>query len=117
MSDAADVIIVGAGIIGCSIAHQMARRGARVRIFDARNVGAGATHASAGVLAPYIEAPGQGPMLDFAVRSLAAYDAFIAHVQEDAGIHVEYERCGTLEVAGNREEAETLQRTAGVLPP
>ena len=117
MSDAADVIIVGAGIIGCSIAHQLARRGARVRIFDARSVGAGATQASAGVLAPYIEAPRRGPLLDLAVSSLASFDKFIADVRQDAGVHVEYRRCGTLEVALDRDEADRLRAGAGLLPP
>jgi glycine oxidase len=116
MSDAADVIIVGAGIIGCSIAHQLARRGARVRIFDARSVGAGATQASAGVLAPYIEAPRPGPLLDLAVRSLALFDEFIAGVRQDAGVGVEYRRCGTLEVALDGDEAARLQAAAGLLP-
>jgi glycine oxidase len=116
MSDAADVIIVGAGIIGCSIAHQLARRGARVRLFDARSIGAGATQASAGVLAPYIEAPQPGPILDLAVSSLALFDQFIADVSQDAGVGVEYRRCGTLEVALDGDEADRLREAAARLP-
>ena len=45
-----DVIVIGAGIIGCAVGRELARRGAKVRIFEARTVGAGATRASAGVL-------------------------------------------------------------------
>jgi glycine oxidase len=116
MSDAADVIIVGAGIIGCSIAHQLARRGGRVRLFDARSIGAGATQASAGVLAPYIEAPRPGPMLDLTVRSLASFDRFIADVRQDAGVSVEYRRAGTLEVALDQDQAERLRAAAVRLP-
>lgn len=115
MSAPADVIIVGAGIIGCSIAHRLARRGARVRMFDARTVGAGATQASAGVLAPYIEAPLAGPLLDLAVRSLASYDAFISDVRQDSGVDVEYRLCGTVEVAGDDDAADMLRAAAGRL--
>ena len=48
-----DIIVIGAGIIGCAVGRELARRGAKVRIFEARTVGAGATRASAGVLAPW----------------------------------------------------------------
>ena len=94
-----DVVVVGAGIIGCAIASELARRGARVRVFEARSVAAGATQASAGVLAPYIEARERGPLFDLAIRSLAMYDGFVAQVMEQSGVDIEYRRCGTLELA------------------
>lgn len=103
-----DVIVVGAGIIGCAVARELARRGARIVILEARTVGAGATQASAGVLAPYIEAPGEGPLQALAVRSLAMYDEFIADVRRDAGTSIEYRRCGTLEVAADAAAAVRL---------
>jgi glycine oxidase len=112
VADSPDVSVVGAGIIGCSIAHQLARRGARVRLFDARTVGAGATQASAGVLAPYIEAPTTGPLLDLAVQSLAAYARFIEELCADAGVTVEYRTCGTLEVAMDDSAAAHLRAAA-----
>lgn len=107
-----DVIVIGAGIIGCAIGRELARRGAAVRIFEARTVGAGATQASAGVLAPYIEAHDRGPLFSLTVRSLAMYDRFVADVSAESGIAVEYRRCGTLEVAADRDMAERLKRTA-----
>jgi glycine oxidase len=107
-----EVIVVGAGIIGCAIAHQLSRRDARVRVFESRSVAAGATHASAGVLAPYIEAPEPGPLLDLAVRSLRAYDSFVSDVTQDAGVAVEYRICGTLDVALDSEGATRLKEQA-----
>ena len=107
-----DVIVVGAGIIGCSVGYELARRGASVRIFEARTVGAGATQASAGVLAPYIEAHEGGVLFDLAVRSLALYDRFVADTAEASGLPIEYRRCGTLEVATDPAAAIRLQRAA-----
>lgn len=104
-----DVIVVGAGIIGCAVARELSRRGARVVILEARTAGAGATQASAGVLAPYIEAPGEGALQALAVRSLAMYDEFIADVGRAAGTPIEYRRCGTLEVAADAAAAVRLQ--------
>lgn len=112
MANPADVIVVGAGIIGCAIARELARRGVLVRVFESRTIGAGATQASAGVLAPYIEAGEGGPLFDMTVRSLAMYDGFVGDVAEDSGIPIEYRRCGTLEVATDDETARRLQRHA-----
>ena len=78
MREGADVIVVGGGIIGCAVARELASRGARVRLFEARTVAAGATQASAGILAPYIEGHERGPLFDLTLRSLAIYDDFIA---------------------------------------
>jgi glycine oxidase len=107
-----DVAIVGAGIIGCAIAEELARRGARVAVFDARTIGAGATQASAGILAPYIEGHQRGPLLDQGVRSLALYDAFVERVSASAQMDVEYRRCGTLELADSEERFDSLRRGA-----
>ena len=103
-----DAIIVGGGIIGCAIARELARRGARTVVLEARSAGAGATQASAGVLAPFIEAPGEGALHALTVRSLAMYDEFIAAVSHEAQTSIEFRRCGTLEVAADRASAARL---------
>jgi glycine oxidase len=107
-----DVIVIGAGIVGCAIGHELARRQAHVRIFEARTVAAGATHASAGVLAPYIEGHDHGALFDLALRSLAMYDDFVANAAGDSAIDVEYRRCGSLEIAVDDQSAAILRHTA-----
>src|SRR4026208_706807 len=104
-----DVIVVGGGVIGCAVARELSRRGARIAIIEARTAGAGATQASAGVLAPYIEAPGEGPLQALTVESLAMYDEFVEGVARDAGAAIEYSRCGTLEVASDAASAARLR--------
>jgi glycine oxidase len=108
----ADVLILGAGIIGCAVGYELARRGARVRIFDSRSVAAGATRASAGVLAPYIEAHERGPFFDLTIRSLNLYDNWIEQIRADSGVAIEYRRCGTLEIAMDDAAAERMRRYA-----
>jgi glycine oxidase len=107
-----DAIVVGAGIIGCAVGRELARRGARTAILESRTAGAGATQASAGVLAPYIEAPGEGPLHQLTVRSLGLYDGFIAELERETGTGVEYRRCGTLEVAPDAAAALRLDALA-----
>ena len=101
------ITIVGGGIIGCAVGHELASRGASVRIIDMRGTGRGATQASAGILAPYIEGHIDA-LLRLGVSSLALYDGFIARVSEDAQQAIEYERCGTLHVARNEAAAMEL---------
>jgi len=107
-----DVVVVGAGIIGCAVAREVARRGAKTVVLEARAIGAGATQASAGVLAPFIEAPSDGPLHALTVESLSLYDEFVASVARDAHVAVEYRRCGTLEVAHDPAAIEHLKNLA-----
>jgi len=101
------VIVVGAGVVGCAIAYELAARGAQVRVVDSRGSGRGATRASAGILAPYIEGH-SAALLRLGVCSLDQYDGFLARVTRDAGRSVEYRRTGTLQVALDDAEAEGL---------
>jgi glycine oxidase len=112
MGGSADVIVIGGGIIGCAVTRELARRGASVRLFEARTVAAGATQASAGILAPYIEGHDRGPLFDLTLRSLAMYDDFVREVAEDAGTIIDYRRCGSLEVPADESGADDLRRTA-----
>ncbi len=101
------VTIVGGGIIGCAVAHALTSRGAAVRIVDMRGAGRGATQASAGILAPYIEGHIEA-LLQLGVSSLALYDEFVARVSADARQPIEYERSGSLHVARNEAAAMEL---------
>jgi glycine oxidase len=110
-----DVVVVGAGIIGCAVAYELARRGVSVQLLDERPAGMGATQASAGMLAPYVEANETSPLLDFSVRSLDLFDDFVARVSADSGIPVQYRRTGTLLVASQEDRLRELQATASAL--
>jgi glycine oxidase ThiO len=109
----ADVLVVGAGIIGCAVARELAVRGQRVLVLDSRDVSLGATQASAGVLAPYIEAHEGGPLLDLTVRSLALYDRWVDAVRRESGLDVEYRRNGSIEVSLDHHDAERLRAIVG----
>jgi glycine oxidase len=115
MSQSSDIIVIGAGVIGCAIGYELARRGASVEIVDDRPPGMGATQASAGVLAPFIEAREGHPLLELAVRSLALYDEFIADVSAASGVSIPYRRTGTLDVAMDERDFDALETTAAVL--
>ena len=115
MGRAAEIVIIGAGVVGCTIAFELARRGAAVKIVDGRSVGSGATQASAGILAPYLESRDGGPLLDLTTRSLQLFDDFIAQVASLSGVDVPYRRTGTLDVAIDDADVRRLSETASLL--
>jgi len=102
-----NIVVVGAGVVGCAIAHELTSRGATVRIVDARGIGLGATRASAGMLAPYTEGH-IAELRTLGVNSLALYDRFVERTIADAGMAVEYERNGMLQVATSAAERTAL---------
>ena len=116
MAAPSDIVVVGAGIVGCAVACELARRGASVQIVDDRPAGMGATQASAGMLAPYIEAHEGHPLLDLTVRSLDLYDEFITRLAAVAGAAPPYRRTGTLEVAVDADGLRRLENAALRLP-
>lgn len=104
--------IVGGGIIGCASAFELARRGADVTVFDRRSPGGGATQASAGILAPYIEGHHGGPLLELGVRGLALYDDFVERVRAAPATPFEYRRSGTIEIPEDQDRADVLKAIA-----
>jgi glycine oxidase len=108
------ITIVGAGIVGYAAAYELAARGAQVRLIDPRGMGQGATRASAGILAPYVEGH-SADLLRLGLCSLDHYDSFIARVAADAQCLIEYRRCGTLQVARSDSEARQLEHAARIL--
>jgi len=116
MGRSPDVVVIGSGVIGCSVAWELARRGASVHVVDDRPVGMGATQASAGVLAPYIEADEKQPaFLDLSIRSLSLYDEFITDASADSRTDIPYRHVGTLQTAMSEDRLAGLRWTAARL--
>ena len=104
-----DVVIIGAGVIGLSIAWRLAGGGASVAVFDRGAAGAGASHAAAGMLAACVEAePGEEALVAFGRESQARWPAFAAELQQASGIDVGLWSEGTLVVALTADDQARL---------
>jgi len=108
-------VVVGAGVIGATVAWSLVQAGYDVDVIDARSPGEGATRASAGVLAPYIEGAPASPLRTLGHEGLELYDTFVQQLTRDSGQPVVYARGGTLEVALTVPEAERLGTESGLL--
>jgi len=116
-----DVAIVGAGVIGLSIAWRLAAAGLKVTVFERDEAGSGASLAATGMLAAATELePGGADLLALALESQRLWPRFRAELEAEAGIDIDYRDDGTLEVALGRDEVDRLrfrhdlQRRAGL---
>lgn len=99
MSRAADVVVVGGGVVGCSSAWYLAREGLSVTLLERDDVASRASGAAAGMLLPFGEAAAEGPFLSWAARSLALFPALCEELRQRSGIDPELEQSGALHVA------------------
>jgi glycine oxidase len=112
ISSRADVLVIGAGVIGLSIGWRAAQRGLRVLVVDAaEQPGRAASYAAAGMLAASNEAEyGEDLVQPLALASADAYPAFVQELVELTGIDPGYEATGTLQLALDADDAEALKR-------
>jgi glycine oxidase len=103
------VAIIGAGVVGLSVAWRLAARGVSVQVFDRGAAGAGASHAAAGMLAACAEAePGEEALVALGRESQARWPAFAAELLEVSGIDVELRPEGTLLLALTADDQARL---------
>ncbi len=109
---ATDVVVVGAGIVGLAVAWRLAaRRGLGVVVVDRGVPGREASWVGAGMLAPATEAQfGEQELLALTLAGNACWDGFAAELEAASGLPAGLRRCGTLHLALDRDEAESLRR-------
>ena len=105
---AADVVVVGGGLIGCAVAFELARRGARAVVLERGAVGGEASGAAAGMVAPQAECERPGPLLALGLLSRRRYPGWVEQIEAASGIDVEYRRGGIVYVALTAADVRTL---------
>ena len=105
-------IVIGGGIIGCSVAWQLAAESIATTVLERGRVGQEASWAAAGMIAPQAEADGPGPFFDFCMKARDVFEAAVDRLVRDGGIDPEYDRAGILYVALNAAERAQLEKRA-----
>ncbi len=107
-----EVLIIGGGIIGLSIARELRKKGVdRVKILEKNSAcGMEASSAAAGMLAPQAEADKADDFFDFCSASRDLYPNFAKELFAETGIDIELDQTGTLYLAFTEEDAEELEK-------
>jgi glycine oxidase len=105
-----DVIVVGGGIIGLSIAREAARSGLRVRLLEKGEIGREASAAAAGLIGPQLGAERADPLLSLGLASRDLYPAFARAIAEESGIDPALLERGTLVLARGGDEVAEIDR-------
>jgi glycine oxidase len=115
MSAPPDVLVLGGGVIGLTIAYYLAREGVAVELVDQGDFGREASWAGAGILPPGNPEHAHTPFDRLRAHSVALYPALSAELRERTGCDNGYLRCGGLELAGAGDHvAEQEWRGEGV---
>jgi glycine oxidase len=109
----ADVLIVGVGIIGCSIAYFLRKQGAEVIVLEKGDIGAQASSAAAGLLAPIRPLCQRDPFKALQLAGLARFSSFVPELEASSGITVDYEQTGMLRLLP-AEKLDAVQAWAEV---
>lgn len=108
MNHSFDVLVVGGGVIGCSTAYHLAKKGAKVMVVERRSVGGQAASLTAGILAAHSESDRPDALFDFCRASLSLFPSLVDELTEFSGIDPEFELCGVWRVAETEEEKTAL---------
>jgi len=110
---AADVLVVGGGLVGCALARALARRGASVTVAERGRTGEEASGAAAGFLSPQADFAVDGPLARLGVASRALYPTWVRAVARESGVDPHWRRRGMLYVAVSAAEERALAARVG----
>ena len=91
------MIVVGGGVIGASIALELAGKKLHVVLLDRQQPGLEASWAAAGMLSPGPDSPDALPLVPLAKESMRLYPEFIASLEERSGKTTAFARNGVIE--------------------
>ena len=117
MPESSDVVIVGGGAAGCSVAYHLALAGVKSTIVEGQGVATQASGFSAGGLNPLQGSGIPGPLGPLAMESYLMHLELFDQLQYDSGIDYDGRIISLLKVAFDEEELTELQETDDVFAP
>ncbi len=107
-----DCLIIGGGVVGLSLAYELARRGRSVRVVDRGPPGRESSWAGAGIFPPAPPRPDAAPLDQLSALSLRLHADWAVRLRDETEIDNGYQRCGGLYLADTEPLIWELRDTA-----
>jgi glycine oxidase len=110
-----DAIVVGAGIIGLSLAIELNKQGLRVLVVEKGEAGREASWAAGGML---VDFPSETPpgLRELATASARMYPEFVHELEDESGLKIDLRAVGTLVLCGVETGLSPATTQAYALP-
>jgi len=110
MAHTTDVVVIGGGVIGTSVAYHLAGQNVRTWLVEKNMPGQEASSAAAGMLAATSGGSKRGPMYQLKCASQALYPALIKELEERTGVDIEYQTPGIFEIILTEADEQQYRR-------
>jgi len=107
-----DAIIIGGGVIGCSIAFHLSKLKKKVLLLERQQIGCEASSAAAGMLSVQAELKARDPLFESARLSRDMFPAIASELRELTHIDIELIHNGQLKLAENEEQTKAFKTLA-----
>ena len=109
MPESADVVVIGAGVVGCSVAYYLAREGVSVTLLEREAIGSGASAHATGSLSLLGAEFSPGASFQMARASYAEFPQLVAELEAATGMDLLYQCRPSLRLALDEEEASMIK--------
>ena len=109
MPENTDVVVIGAGVVGCSVAWYLAREGVKVTILEREAIGSGASAHATGSLSLLGAEFSPGASFQMARASYAEFPQIVPELESGTGIDLLYQRRPSLRLALDDEEVDLIK--------
>ena len=111
MNSSKEILIIGGGVIGLSLARELHKKGVnKITVLERGKIGEESSYAAAGMLAPQAETDAPDDFFRFCVESNKLYPQFAEELFDETGVSIELDQTGTLYLAFNETDSADIRR-------
>ncbi len=109
MPETADVVVIGAGVVGCSAAYYLASEGVNVTLVEREAIGSGASAHATGSLSLLGAEFSPGASFQMARASSAEFQRIVPELEAATGMDLLYQRRPSLRLALDDDEVDLIK--------
>lgn len=109
MAEKFDVVVIGAGVIGCSVAYYLAREGIKVALLERESFGSGSSAHATGFISLLGTEFTPGPSFHFGLESYREFPSLVAELEDATGMDLLYQRRPSLRLALEESEEQLIK--------